>query len=179
MGVLKDVLGFCLRFGGDLVECGVGGGSSAHEILDYCGGRRCWFYDTFIGFPMETWAGDGPLKVAVAMGEHARKAVADSLRARGGEVVAGVVPDVIGADPGVVCFVHLDLDTRYGIRGGLETFWPRLSVGGSVLVHDYFGASNQRWDGVRIAVDEFVAGRSDVAFLPHPDELYCELRKVR
>ena len=49
-------------------------------------------------------------------------------------------------------FVHLDADLYAPTLSGLKYFYPRLSEGGVLLIHDY----NHTWPGVKKAVDEFV-----------------------
>jgi O-methyltransferase len=50
--------------------------------------------------------------------------------------------------------VNLDADLYKPTRAGLEYFYPRLSPGGVIIVHDY----NYKWEGLVRAVDEFVKG---------------------
>ena len=49
-------------------------------------------------------------------------------------------------------FVHLDADLYQPTLTGLQYFYPRLTPGGLILVHDY----NHTWSGVTKAVDEFI-----------------------
>ncbi len=49
-------------------------------------------------------------------------------------------------------FVHLDADLYQPTLAALKYFYPRLSGGGVIMVHDY----NHTWEGVRKAVDEFI-----------------------
>jgi O-methyltransferase len=48
--------------------------------------------------------------------------------------------------------VSLDVDLYKPTLAGLEYFYPRLSVGGCIFIHDY---NNRRFKGVRKAVEEF------------------------
>ncbi len=48
-------------------------------------------------------------------------------------------------------FVHLDADLYKPTLAALNYFYPRLSAGGVIIIHDY----NHTWDGLRKAVDEF------------------------
>ncbi len=61
-------------------------------------------------------------------------------------------------------FVHLDADLEAPIAAGLEFFWPRVSPGGMIVVHDYNG-----WPGARTAVDRFRQQEYVVA-IPMPDK---------
>jgi O-methyltransferase len=49
--------------------------------------------------------------------------------------------------------VILDVDLFKPTMAGLQFFYPRLSAGGILIVHDY----NFKWAGLMKAVDEFVA----------------------
>lgn len=53
---------------------------------------------------------------------------------------------------GRYAFVHLDADLYSPIIKGLEIFYPLMSSGGFLLVHDY-----NAWPGARDAVEEFCA----------------------
>jgi hypothetical protein len=54
--------------------------------------------------------------------------------------------------------VHLDADLYQPILSGLEYFYPRLSVGGFMIIHDYL---SNAWPGVKKAVDEFLSQRPE------------------
>ena len=48
-------------------------------------------------------------------------------------------------------FVSLDVDLYQPTLCGLKFFYPRMSKGGVIMVHDY----GSPWLGVALAVDEF------------------------
>lgn len=48
--------------------------------------------------------------------------------------------------------VNMDVDLYIPTKAGLEFFYPRLSPGGVIFVHDY----NPDWPGIIKAVDEFI-----------------------
>jgi len=48
-------------------------------------------------------------------------------------------------------FVHLDADLYKPTLAALNYFYPKLSAGGVIIIHDY----NHTWDGLRKAIDEF------------------------
>ncbi len=56
--------------------------------------------------------------------------------------------------------VHLDVDLYQSAVAALEFFWPRLAVGGCIVVDDY-GFTTCR--GMKLAVDTFVNQSSDCA----------------
>lgn len=61
-------------------------------------------------------------------------------------------------------FVHLDADLYKPTKEALKYFYPKLSVGGIIIIHDY----NHSWDGVRKAVDEF-CDEQKIAFVELAD----------
>ena len=60
--------------------------------------------------------------------------------------------------------MHLDVDLYRPTHAGLELFYPLVSKGGFIVVHDY-----NAWPGARKATDDFLAGRPEVA-VPMPDK---------
>lgn len=55
-------------------------------------------------------------------------------------------------------FVHLDTDIYVPTKESLEFFYPRMSVGGIIITHDYFHPNIQ---GVKKAMDDFFADKSE------------------
>jgi len=49
-------------------------------------------------------------------------------------------------------FVHLDADLYKPTLAALNYFYPRLSTGGVIIIHDY----NHNWGGLRKAIDEYL-----------------------
>jgi O-methyltransferase len=68
--------------------------------------------------------------------------------------VQGRFPDSIPAElyAARFCLVHIDCDLYEPAKAGLEFFYPRLSPGGLLIVHDY---ANPFWGGIKRAVDEY------------------------
>ena len=50
--------------------------------------------------------------------------------------------------------MHLDADLYLPTIEGLKFFYPKLSAGGVIIIHDY----NHTWDGIKKALDEFMPG---------------------
>ena len=57
----------------------------------------------------------------------------------------------------IYAFVHLDADLYKPTLAGLQYFFPRLTNGGVIIIHDY----NHNWEGVTKAVNEFVTTISE------------------
>lgn len=72
------------------------------------------------------------------------------LAARHVQLVRGLVQDTL-TGTGPVAFAHIDLDWYDPVSVCLQRIYPRLSVGGSIVVDDYHD-----WGGCRRAVDAFL-----------------------
>lgn len=173
---------------GAFVECGVWrGGSSmvmAHALLERGDtSRALWLYDTFCGMPDPT-EGDVDFSGRSAA-EQLRESTAtddivlayaslDEVRANMERVgydservryVPGVVEDTIPVHaPQSIAVLRLDTDWEASTRHELEHLWPRLSVGGLLVIDDY-----GHWAGARHAVDDYFAERDDAPLLVRVD----------
>lgn len=163
---------------GDFVECGVwrGGNSIAAKLTfeNYGSDKKVWLFDTFTGMtpPTEHDATRFSEKSAAerfveAQGlEHNEWCFASLEDVQANFKTAGTNPagvrfvagDVMktltnSSDiPDALCVLRLDTDFYDSTKAELETLYPRLSVGGSLLIDD-FG----HWDGARRAVEEYLA----------------------
>lgn len=162
---------------GDFVECGVwrGGNSIAAKLTfeNYGSDKKVWLFDTFTGMtaPTEhdtTRFSDASaaerFKAAQAQ-EHNEWCFASLEDVKANFETAGTDPagvrfvagDVMKtlADkanlPEALCVLRLDTDFYDSTKAELETLYPRLSAGGSLLIDD-FG----HWDGARRAVEEYL-----------------------
>jgi hypothetical protein len=87
----------------------------------------------------------------------------------------GYFPDTTKNINDSFVFVNLDFDLYKPTLAGLEYFWPRMTSGGVILVHDYFNALSIGQDiiaheGVFRAVNEF-ADKYKTPFVPIGDEM--------
>ena len=140
---------------GEIAELGVYRGNSAAVLAHYARAysRRLWLFDTFEGFDQRD---------VVGVDEHRAPEFADTSLDRVQEIVGdenvefvkGRFPDSIppGLHMSRFCLVHIDCDLYEPARAGLEFFYPRLSPGGLLILHDY---ANPYWDGIRRALDEY------------------------
>jgi hypothetical protein len=142
---------------GDFAELGVWRGNTAAVLAYYAqaSGRRVFLFDTYEGFKEEDLVGVDANKKS----EFADTSV---------EMVKGVVGVergqchyVKGHFPGTISDEHqrttyavvgLDCDLYEPMKAGLEFFYPRMSKGGVLFLHDY---SSLYWDGAKKAIDEF------------------------
>ncbi|MDE6456061.1 MAG: TylF/MycF family methyltransferase [Dysosmobacter sp.] len=79
----------------------------------------------------------------------------------------GYIPDTVkGLESESCCFVSLDADLYKPILAGLEYFYPRLSPGGYIFVHDFVPLSFG--PGVRTAVREYCSAHN-ISYVPMLD----------
>ena len=60
-------------------------------------------------------------------------------------------------ETGSVALINLDCDTYYSYSAALEHLWPRLSLGGVAIFHQY---ADEVWLGAKSAVDEYLQDRA-------------------
>lgn len=162
---VKQVLGD--KVPGQLAELGVYRGNSAAVLAHYARqyGRRLYLFDTFQGFDARDLKGIDADKADDFGGTSL-----DLVRSVVGEdavtFVPGYFPDSIppGLSDEKFAIVHLDCDLYEPFKASLAFFYPRLSPGGMLILHDY---SSGYFSGAKKAVDEFgVAIPEQVVLLP-------------
>ena len=144
---------------GDMAELGVYRGNSAAVLAHFAriSAKRLVLFDTFTGFDNRDLVGDDQQPVS-----QFKKTSFDLVRDFVGEqnvrFVQGRFPESISPDLDKTrfCLVHLDCDLYESAKAGLEFFFPRLSPGGLLIVHDY---ANPWWEGIKRAVDEYFSAR--------------------
>jgi O-methyltransferase len=173
---------------GAVVECGVwkGGSSMAAALmLRELGAtdRDLHLFDTFEGMSEPTehdrrTGGPAAAELLAATTKDAKVwaysplgEVRANLQSTGYPVermrfVQGKVEDTIPeCAPEKIAILRLDTDWYESTRHELEHLFPRLAVGGVLIIDDY-GA----WEGARRAVDEFIAAHKTPILLNRIDE---------
>jgi O-methyltransferase len=144
---------------GAFAELGVYKGESARLIHLMSAGRDLYLFDTFQGMPaidLEPETGEASTYSAE---NFADTSIPEVLKYIGGDpdklkVYAGYFPQSIsGLNVNAFALVNIDADLFNPVKAGLEYFYPLLSPGGVILVHDY----NHKWNGLMKAVNEFAA----------------------
>lgn len=146
---------------GDVAELGVFRGSFALAISKVFPGRTLHLFDTFEGFDGRDLA----LESAERFHQDFTDTSAEAVRALIPSAVIhkGWFPETFaGCDNLRFAFVSLDADLYAPTKAGLELFWPRLSEGGCIMVHDCLST---QFPDVKRAVDEFCA---EEYILPYP-----------
>jgi O-methyltransferase len=150
------------RIEGHFAELGVWKGLTARLIHHYAPERTLHLFDTFYGFDARDLDVELP---AGLFGDTSVEAVMDKIAPRNDNILvhAGRFPDTAVQAPVRFAFVHLDADLFAPTHAGLEFFYPRMSRGGIIVIHDY-----NAWVGARHAVDQFFASKPEVP-LAMPD----------
>jgi hypothetical protein len=142
---------------GNIGELGVYLGNSAALLAHYARlyERQLFLFDTFEGFDQRDL-----VDVDQSKKRQFTDASLDGVRALVGDTnvrfIKGRFPESIPPDAHAerFCIAHIDCDLYEPAKAGLEFFYPRLSPGGLLIVHDY---GNSYWPGIRRAVDEYCA----------------------
>ncbi len=149
---------------GDMAEAGVWRGDCARFIHMFAPDRRLYLFDTFEGFPDEhgQTGGDHDQRFRDTSEAVVRQVVGDSPNVI---IRKGFFPaTAAGLEHNRFAFVSLDMDTFESIVDGFEFFYPRMSRGGFIFVHD-FNATEY----------EFAVSRACRQFLADKPELLIEL----
>ena len=181
----------CQRIPGAVVECGVwkGGSSMAAALTLLKTGatdRDIYLYDTFEGIPRPDAADDvvsitGEAASDIWDRENRRskdgawlEAPIDEVRANMAStgydmsrvhLVKGLVEETIPTDaPAQIALLRLDTDWYGSTKLEMEELFPRLSVGGILIIDDY-----GHLEGARRAVDEYLATLHTPVFLSRID----------
>jgi O-methyltransferase len=144
---------------GALAEAGVYRGSASRFIHRIAPRRRYYLFDTFAGFQQ------GDLDAGAVEDLRFRDTSLEVVLRNIGDTAnieprRGRVPDTFaGLEEERFAFVLLDMDLHRPTLSALAFFYPRLSPGAYLMVHDYHN-SESNW-GCKRAVDEFMADKPE------------------
>ena len=145
------------RVPGVFAEVGVYKGESARIFKQMAPSRELHLFDSFAGFPSSDLAGESGEAATYTTENFSDTSVASVLSRIGSTdnivVHEGYFPETARGFDLPVAFVSLDADLYKPTRAALDHFYPLLSPGGVIMVHDY----NDKWPGIIRAVDEFAA----------------------
>lgn len=147
---------------GDFVELGVYKGNSASILRQFSQryGRRLFLFDTFQGFDKGDLTGIDADMSHSGFADTSLDAVRRFVGSDGVIYVPGSFPKSVDAFalPEAVAVLHIDCDLYAPMKAGLEVFYPRVTSGGVILLHDY---ASGHWPGTRTAIDEFFADKAE------------------
>ena len=145
------------RIEGNLAELGVFRGEFAALLNSSLPDRKLYLFDTFSGVETD--------EAAEEMGKHnCNAAFVEAFKRTSIQTVLekmtapeqvilrpGIFPETAAGVEEHFALVSIDVDFEQSTLAGLEFFYPRLSPGGYLLIHDY----NSRLAGVAEAVARF------------------------
>jgi hypothetical protein len=153
---------------GSVAEGGVFKGTFAREINKYFPERMLYLFDSFDSFNEKELASDREAGLvnsdysSVFLKNTSEDIVRDFLPFPEKAIFKkGYFPQTTAHDAQLenehFVFVNLDFDLYQPTLAGLEYFYPKMTIGGTILIHDYFCWLVQ---GARKAVDEFCANNN-------------------
>jgi O-methyltransferase len=142
---------------GDFAELGVYKGETARILHVLDDSRKFSLFDTFEGFDKEDLKNETGKAATYTAKNFADTSEQKVLKFIGGNkniiIKKGHFPETTkGMEQDNFALVNIDADLYNSIHEGLKYFYPRLSPGGVILIHDY----NHQWEGAMKAVNEFV-----------------------
>lgn len=157
---------------GDFAEVGVYKGKSASVLHHMDPLRKFHLFDTFTGFPSRDLAHETGEAATYTPDRFSDTHVADVLTKISGNLNLilhpGYFPDTAEkVSNEKFALVNLDADLYQPTKAALEFFYPRLSPGGIIFIHDY----NHKWQGIKKAVNEFAGNIPEtLVLMPDLDE---------
>lgn len=138
---------YASKLDGDFVECGVNRGGLARAIIDYVGferlNKRFYLIDTFSGL-VPTYLSEEEIKKGILSAysyynDNSAKIVEKTFaRFKNVKIVQGSVPDVLSSlQINRVAFLSLDMNCTIPEIRAAEYFWPRMCLGGVMILDDY------------------------------------------
>ncbi len=154
---------------GNAAELGVYKGKFAKFINGHLSDRKLYLFDTFEGFDVADKSTELNNDFSTADQDFKDTSVENVLSIMPHKelciVKKGYFPDTAEGIEDTFCLVSLDADLYEPILSGLKFFYPKLSPGGYILVHDF---NNDLYKGARKAVEEFCT-ENNISYTPLPD----------
>lgn len=154
---------------GAVAELGVYKGEFAKYLNAAFPDRRLYLFDSFEGFSDRDSTIDRNQNFSTGdqnFSDTSVSLVLGKMKHRDNCIVKkGWFPESLQGLEETFCFVSLDADLYKPIYDGLEYFYPRLSKGGYIFVHDY---NNNLYAGAKQAVREFCE-KMNIGYTPISD----------
>ena len=146
------------KVSGSVAELGVYKGDTAWQLNALFPERILYLFDTFEGFDLRDTTQEQTLDFSRAQkgnfSDTSEATVLNRLPYPHQAIIRkGYFPQTArGLEDVIYAFVSLDADLYAPTLAGLNYFYPRLSHGGMIILHDY---NNERFRGVKQAVDDY------------------------
>jgi O-methyltransferase len=144
-------------------------GDFARRISSLFPERRFYLFDTFEGFDARDLASEAEQDLKTNFGDFSRVSVRNVLSKipypQQCVVKKGYFPESLDGLEETFSFVSIDTDLFKPTYEGLCYFYPRLSPGGYIMVHDY---APKRYHGVKKAVRKF-SDENKIPYTPLSD----------
>ncbi|MDD5438731.1 MAG: macrocin O-methyltransferase [Candidatus Omnitrophica bacterium] len=140
---------------GAFAEAGVYQGKLSRYIHENAPGRKLYLFDTFEGFPGKYLKGKKDERFTDTSAAMVREILGDSDNIL---IRKGVFPETArDLDKETFAFVSIDFDLYESTLAALRFFYPRMSKGGYIFLHDY--ANPESEFGVSKATSEFLGDK--------------------
>jgi O-methyltransferase len=142
---------------GNFAEVGVFQGHTSKFIHDMMPDRTLYLFDTFAGFSANDLEGRDDNRFRSTSLEMVKQKLGD---ARNVVFRSGYFPDSAkGLEENRFAFVMLDVDVYEPTLAGLTYFYPRMTPGGYIFVHDYNSPESEY--AIRRAVKKFMQDKPE------------------
>lgn len=167
---LKVIQSLCLKvreIEGSAAEFGVYKGGSAKIISDILSNKWLHLFDTFTGIPIK---GNEDIHNVGDFSDTSLEAVRKLVGDTNTWYHVGPFPAGFKTEE-KFCFVHLDCDQYQSMVDGLNFFYPKMSIGGVIVIDDYGWL---RCHGVKLAVDNFMCDKPEITKCDVNCQIYFE-----
>ena len=160
-----------LKIPGAAAELGVYKGDTARLINLYLPDRAFWLFDTFEGFDERDKAsgqdGNRPFREGMFADTSEEMVTRRLPHPEKAVIRKGYFPETAaGLEEERYALVSLDPDLYAPVLAGLRYFFPRLSPGGMIVLHDY---NNKQFPGAHQAVSDFETENGRLLLVPLAD----------
>ena len=160
---------------GSVAEVGVYRGVFASKINEYFPDRKLYLFDTFEGFNEKEVMNEKEKGNITENYDFKNTTIEDVLsimpNVNNCIVKKGLFPSTAVNINDDFAFVSLDADLFDPIYAGLNYFYPKLSQGGVIFIHDYY--NKKKFKGVREAVDKYCFENNLFFYTPFRFMWYC------
>jgi O-methyltransferase len=154
---------------GVVAELGVFQGDFAKIINRVFPDRKLYLFDTFEGFSEKDIDTEKNINVNSKQHDFSNTSIDMVLKKMAYPeniiIKKGYFPETAEGLEETFVFVSLDADLYEPLYNGLKYFYPRLQIGGYIMIHDY---NNIEYTGAKEAVKQF-SQETGIPYFPLPD----------